>query len=226
MKTFLKGMFAAIALILVLGLLLKLVVKEHEANKPLLIPSDTTVTYHGDTARSGVITSSRPEDLLALQSKDSMILSLQSLVKKYKGKIDAAVIIKTTTTIEGKGKTEVYIDSTKTDSLYVYPVYKSTLSDRWYNALITAAEDTTILSLKTYDEYSLTLGVDKGRWYADVYNANPYSTTTNIRTYKVIPPTIKPKRWGLGATLGYGITPTQSWQPFVGVGITYTFIQF
>lgn len=210
-----------------LGLAIKLLVRHHteELTDPLTIPKDTSVIYHGDTARSQAITSGKYEDFLALQSKDSLIASLQALVRQYKGKLQEAAIIKATTSISDKGKTEITFDSTKTDSIYVYPTYTSNLGNKWYSASITSTSDSTSLDLKTYHEYSIVLGKTDNSWYADVKDASPYTAVTNVRVYKVIPPTVKLKPWSIGLTGGYGATP-KGFQPFIGAGITYTFIRF
>lgn len=210
---------------LIAGLGLKLLVQHHAPPKSsgLLVPKDTAVIYHGDTARSQAITADNSEAILALQSKDSLIVSLQALVRQYKGELKAASIIKATTTVNDKVKTVV--DSTNTDTINVYPTYTATLGDKWYSANITSNSDSTSLYFKTFHEYSLVLGKTDNKWYADVADANPHNAVTNVRVFNVTPPKITPKRFGLGVTGGYGATP-QGFQPFVGAGITYTFIQF
>lgn len=41
----------------------------------------------------------------------------------------------------------------------------------------------------------------------------------------IIQPTPKPKRWNIGITAGYGITPKGA-QPYIGVGLTYSIFSF
>ena len=36
----------------------------------------------------------------------------------------------------------------------------------------------------------------------------------------------KPKRWGVGLNVGYGITPHHGMQPYVGIGLSYNFLSF
>lgn len=209
---------------MLVGLAIKQLVQQSPvSDSKLSIPKDTAVTYHGDTARTQAITAENSEVILALQSKDSLIGSLQALVRQYKGQLSSASIIKSTTTISDKGKTT--IDSIKTDSLYVYPTYTSNLGNKWYTANIISNSDSTSLVFKTYHEYSLVLGKANNKWYADVKDANPYNAVTNVRVFNVTPPKVIPKRFGLGITTGYGVTP-QGLQPFIGAGITYTFIHF
>lgn len=36
----------------------------------------------------------------------------------------------------------------------------------------------------------------------------------------------KPKRWGVGINIGYGITPKHGMQPYIGVGVQYNLFSF
>lgn len=50
-----------------------------------------------------------------------------------------------------------------------------------------------------------------------IYQQHDYTTIT-------VPPT-KPKRWHVGITAGFGITP-RGVQPYIGAGVTYSFKSF
>lgn len=202
---------------------------ETKTDDPLVIPEDTAVVKRGDTSRSQAITASNPDDLLAIQSKDSLIVELQNVIKEYKEELRSATLVKSTIDISGKGKTEIVTDSTKLDSSYVWPTYKTLLGDKWYTANITASRDTTYLGLRIKNEYSVIVGQNKEKkWYADVINHNPHTETNYIRTFQVTPPTLqkqKDSRWSIAGTVAYGVT-NQGFQPFVGVGIAYDIIKF
>lgn len=217
---------------LILGGVIGLITnKLGKTDQTLVIPKDTAVVYRGDTARSQAITTSNPDDLLALQSKDSLIGRLQGLVKQYRKELASATVVKATTAIEAAAKTDMEIDSSyypvdTPEYTITYPTYKSSLKDKWYTADITAKRDSIRLKLSVYNEYSVVVGNDKGKWYADVLNHNPYTTTNFIRAIQIVPPKIKPKRFSVGATIGYGVVPEHGFQPFIGAGITYSLFSF
>ena len=52
-----------------------------------------------------------------------------------------------------------------------------------------------------------------------VYPRHDVATITNtIR--------LKPKRWGVGLNVGYGITPKNGMQPYIGIGVNYNLFSF
>ena len=56
-----------------------------------------------------------------------------------------------------------------------------------------------------------------------VKNDNPYSSTEELKAYKLKMP--KPKRFGLGIQGGYGIGG-YGLTPYIGIGLSYNIINF
>ena len=193
------------------------------------IPKDTAVKKTDSiTVRSGALFVHNPYEMMDIHTKDSTIAALQELVQQYKEELNSAVIIKTTTQIDAKGKTEIVRDSTLPiyDSTSVFPTYRSRLSDKWYEALMTMSKDSSILNLTVRGEYNVIIGREKEKWYADVKNLSPYSTTDYVRALQVTPPTIKKTRWTVGPQGGIGYVVPNKISPYLGVGITYNLIKF
>lgn len=172
------------------------------------------------------------EDILVMRSKDSAINALQATINSYKKKIKdggSVVVVKGETNIKDKGVTEV--DTPKGKNLYipVWPIYKSTLTNKWYTANMEMGKDSSYLNLKLINSYDVVVGKEKnGIWFADVINYNPYSSTTAMRVYKVTVPKERPKRFGFGFQGGYGTLlkgPLQ-FQPYIGAGLSYNIITF
>ena len=48
---------------------------------------------------------------------------------------------------------------------------------------------------------------------------------TVFRNIEIVKP-VRPKRFGVGVQVGYGITPTGKPQPYISIGISYNFLRF
>lgn len=183
-------------------------------------------------ARIDFLEQERTKDFLKLETQDSTISELQSLVERYKSDLKkggSATIIKTVTKIDTIIKqVEVVGDS-------IYPTYIGGVElGEWVSAQISANKDSIDLSLNIRNDYSVVfgrektgfLGLGKRQSFAEVTNHNPYTETEAIRTYSVKP--LKQSRWGLGTMVGYGISTgdnnSLSW--FVGAGLSYQLIKF
>ena len=57
----------------------------------------------------------------------------------------------------------------------------------------------------------------------NILTDNPYVGVINVRSYKT--DVQKPKRYGIGAVVGYGIC-RNGLSPIVGIGLSYSLIQF
>ena len=174
-------------------------------------------------------------DLIKLKSKDEDIQKLQQLVSNYKSKLKkqgSATIFETTTEIEDKVPTKVDSIIYPKDGLIVKkPVYNSSFNlGGWVVGSTKATEDSTQISLKVRNEYSVIIGEESQGWFkskkpfVEIINQNPYSETKSLRTYQVQLP--KPKYFGIGPIIGYGISTDFKFQPFIGVGIQYNLIKF
>lgn len=177
------------------------------------------------------------ETFLKFATKDAAIVALQADVKrmeKYLRKQGSVTNFSTSTDVSATGNTEVTENTEDPTS----PTYTSKFEQKdekgkvWAFGTIIANRDTTSISQRIFNEYSLTvgrepqgfLGLGKSKAFAEVKNLNPFSATTEIRTYQVsLPP---PKRFGLGFFAGYGIGADGTPGIVVGVGGTWTPIQF
>ena len=55
-----------------------------------------------------------------------------------------------------------------------------------------------------------------------------HTQSARITSTIPIPATSKPRRWGIGIQVGYGMTaaPRPEFHPYIGIGISYNFIRF
>ena len=182
-----------------------------------------------------VIETINPNDFIKLKSKDEDIQKLQQLVSNYKSKLKkqgSATIFETTIEIEDKVPTKVDSIVYPKDGLIVKkPVYNSSFNlGGWVVGTTKATEDSTQVSLKVKNEYSVIIGEESQGWFkprkpfVEVINKNPYSETDKLRTYQVQTPAVK--RFGIGPFVGYGIGSNFSAGVFVGVGLQYNLIRF
>jgi hypothetical protein len=177
---------------------------------------------------------------LAFKTQDTLLKELQSEVrdmKKYLKKQGSVTIIETITEYDTiyLSKGGVY------DSMFKGFITDS-INSEWidvkfgfkFDSLLDGKFkiDSTMFKLKTKDKLSLTLGLEptgflglgKGKPFAQVKNLNPYSATTNLKTYQVSP--IDPKRFGLGVFTGIVLGSGLEIKPTIGLGLTYSLIQF
>lgn len=175
------------------------------------------------------LTTSKTQDFLALRTKDSTINSLQDVVKKHEKQLKgggSAIVVKGETNISGKGTTT--IEWTKYDTINnpVFPVYKANIVNKWYSIKTRADKDTTTVDLKIINAYDVVVGREKGKWFAMVTNANPYSSTQSMRAYNVEVPKTRQKRISIAVLGGYGINLQGEvhTNPFIGVGVAYTIL--
>jgi hypothetical protein len=170
---------------------------------------------------------------------DSTVVKLQALVTKYKkqlGKKGSATVITTDAEIDISEPTIVYRDTTKPcDPVYQTDFeimgtgkYKDT---RWVWGVVTATKDSTQVGMRFHEEIDVVigqektgfLGLGKPRPFAEVTLHNPFNKVSTLRSFNVTPP--RPKRFGIGPTLSYGVGSEFVPQVFVGIGITWGIIK-
>lgn len=187
-----------------------------------------------ESSRTAVLKTNNVSDFLSIKSRDSAIVKLQLEVKKYKGELKnggSVTNINSTTNVNASGQTVVIHDTTFVlDSLIVKPVYKTELNNKWYRGEITAKEDSIHLDIQIENEYTIVLGQErigllKRKPFVEVTNKNPYTNTKTLKTYEVNN-TMKTKRIGVGAIIGYGIGSDLKLTPIVGIGLSYNLISF
>lgn len=182
-----------------------------------------------ETAKIQSLTTSKTQDFLKIKTQDSTIIVLQDVVKQYKDKLKvggSAVVVRGETNIESSGPT--IIEHTSYDSVDrpIFPVYKATINNKWYTIKTKADKDSTHIDLKIINSYDVVIGKEKGKWFANVTNHNPYSSTKSMRAYNVETEKVRQKRVNLAIFGGYGynLQGTVKSTPLIGVGLSYTIL--
>lgn len=203
-----------------------------------------------ETAKSELIVSDNTKLFLSINSKDSTIIKLQGIVeanKKTISKYGSATIFGTNTTINSTNVTDSIIlrDTIREgNTVTIYPQYQFKVNqfNDWITGSGYANKDSSHLDIKIKNEAEIVIGYSKdsgiknlfkkAKPYAIVKNKNPYTETSEFKTYAVALP--KPKRFGIGLSLsggfnfgGYSGTSLRI-QPGIqlGIGINYNLIEF
>lgn len=170
---------------------------------------------------------------------DANVIKLQVLVSKYKkqlGKKGSATVITTDAEIDITEPTVVYRDTSKPCD----PVYKTDFeimgtgkykNTKWVWGVVHATKDSTTVGMRFHEEIDVVLGEEKTgflglgkpRPFAEVTLHNPFNKVSTLKSFNVTPP--KPKRFGIGPTLSYGIGSGFVPQVFVGVGVNWNVIR-
>lgn len=179
---------------------------------------DTVQTYKDKNGRQiaaiSLLQTSQATDFIALKTKDSTIIELQETVKLYKKNLkpgSSVTLIENRTNVSTNLGTKITSrDTIRVDSfIYIYPAYAfDTNLKNWIFVCGLATRDSTHLDLTVRNKYKVVVGYEKGKLFkpkepfAEVTNENPYTETTILRAYQVSVP--KPKRLGVGVSVGYG----------------------
>lgn len=185
-----------------------------------------------DSSQQAVIqslTTQKVEDFTSIRTKDSTIKALQTLVKKYEKQIKgggSVTSVQGETNILGTGPTIIEHTNYDTISTPVFPVYTSNILNRWYTAKTRATKDSTHVDIKVINSYDVIIGKEDGKWFANVTNHNPYSSTKSMRAYNVEVPKTKQKRINLILFGGYGynLQGEVRGSPMIGAGVGYTIL--
>jgi len=188
--------------------------------------NDTLIKYRDKNgqlvARISVLESSSIDDLLKLETKDSVINKLKDEVERYKKKLK-----------EG-GSVTIIETITKFDTVTKYLVLNDTLifdySDEWVRFGGKGYCGDLEFHLQTHDEYTLAILGKRGKRYVELTNKNPYSDTKSMRTY-MRSLDYKEKRWGVGLNvgpqIGYDFLHKGLYLGVgLSVGLNYNFITF
>jgi hypothetical protein len=212
---------------------------------------DTMITYRTkdgmQVAKISLIETEKASQFLDIQSKDAVIVKLQEEVKKNKnrlGESNSVTVITNTTELNTVDTTYVTSRDTiiRNDTVFVYPEYSSLIkkglrvdSSYWISANVKANKDSTSFELGIQNSYTVVLGREKAKSFkglfkpkiafAEVTNENPYTSTKSIRAYQVKVP--KPKRFGIGIHVGYGLIldKVPIFKPYIGIGLQYNIIE-
>ncbi len=176
-----------------------------------------------EIAKREVLEFKSVKDIKNIANISKEVETLKKEVRKYKGKIKNAIIIKNETREIRRVKTEIIKDST-----IAYPIYKTSWKDRWSVGSITARTDSIVHSIKIKNEFILTLGKERNGFrkrknIATIKNLNPNTSTEEVITFDVTP---KYKKFAVGVGGGVGFTNFETTTPFLGVGVYYTIFRF
>lgn len=176
---------------------------------------------------------------IKLNTADSTIIRLQTLVSKYKKQLSkkgSATVITTDAEIDITEPTIVYRDTSKPCD----PVYKTNFEimgtgkyekTKWVWGVVEATKDSTTVGMRFHEEIDVVigqektgfLGLGKPKPFAEVTLYNPFNKVSTLRSYSRTP--LPAKKFGIGPTLSYGIGSGFTPQIFVGVGINWSIIK-
>lgn len=118
---------------------------------------------------------------------------------------------------------------------YLHPIPKDSIIVRYETRLLPSVRDTS-MQIGCTDSVRVEIPITQKRYADSTYTAwvSGYSPTLDsIHIYPrhevvTITNTIrqKPKRWGVGLNVGYGFTPKNGMQPYVGIGMSYNLFTF
>lgn len=199
-------------------------------NDTLKVWKDKDGLNHGSI---GVITTTDPKDFINLPTNDPEIKRLQAEVEKYRKQIKnrgSVTTVTSNTSADIKVPTVVVQQPQDPN----FPIYRSKFDlDGWIYGTVEARKDSTLISPRIRNEYTVVigqekqgfLGLGKPKPFVEVVNKNPYTETTQLRTYQV-DDTRRKSHWNFGLYGGYGATLVKKEVvvgPQVGGGITYNF---
>lgn len=151
----------------------------------------------------------------------SILFNIMLLVERHS---QERVITSSDTTRGTVIDTIPYLYPTPVDSVVVRYVTERlpTVRDTVHSIFIDSVAVEIPITQKQYADSTYTAWVSGYKPSLDsiyVYPRHDVVTITNtIR--------LKPKRWGVGLNVGYGITPKNGMQPYIGIGVNYNLFSF
>lgn len=151
----------------------------------------------------------------------SILFNIMLLVERHS---QERVITSSDTTRATVIDTVPYLYPTPIDSVVVRYVTERlpTVRDTVHSIFIDSVAVEIPITQKQYADSTYTAWVSGYKPSLDsiyVYPRHDVVTITNtIR--------LKPKRWGVGLNVGYGITPKNGMQPYIGIGVNYNLFSF
>lgn len=216
-------------LLIIIGLLLIKQTCNRSENKKIVnnLHSELTsyINKNGEQVSTiNQITSERIKDFLKIDSQDSLIKELQKQVKDYKKQINSGGSVTVVTGETNVIETVVtHYDTIFQSSIDTYYLQRRfSFEDRWIDLNGIVRDDSTTFNLKVRNEYTFVVGKKKGNHFVEIINHNPYSVTTDMKSYTTLIPI---KKFGIGFQIGYGLT-LKGFSPYVGIGLNYSFIRF
>lgn len=194
--------------------------------------NDSMITFKDQQGLSHserqIIETGNPIDFLNLKTKDIQISNLQAEVAKYKkqlGKGGSVTLLGTSTTIDTS-----YV---KNDNPCEGKIFKweDSIKNKWIDWEYSVLDKNVAFHLTTRDSLSIVNKQLKQGWfkrpkyYSEVTNFNPYSSTKSLITYKVVND-YKSKNFHVGPAFIYGIGDNFKIGWFAGVGVMWTPLNF
>ena len=191
--------------------------------------ADTLSTYKDKDGNNVTmiqsLVSGRAKDIRELATSDSTILALKKVIRENEKKLKdkgSVTVFETKTDIDTVFQTEVRFEKDSLNPIY----YTKVNLDGWILGEVTAKVDSILLNLKIRNSYAIVVGEEKQglfkkkKPFASVTNYNPYSETSDLRTYQVDLP--RKRRFHIGPSA----LVTLKGDIVIGGGITYSFISF
>lgn len=181
-----------------------------------------------------MLVASNEKYLLDMESRDSTIIKLQSVVKDYKGKLSSASVIGVSTTSGGTTTTIITrVDTVRSPlgEVTVYPTYQTSWDTRWSKGFIIATKDTIQRQDSIRNEFEITQGFKKRNGLfkprvpvVNIKNLNPNTVTNELRSF-----TLKEeqKRFSIGVGImhGYDISTFRR-TTVIGINGSFTIFRF
>ena len=188
--------------------------------------------YHLTRTEQELITERqlRKQDVIDKETLKALNIKQTNEITKLKLRIDTLL-----KDVEHNGEI-IVVQNARMDSLgIVQPTvaqkaiklpFRFEMSDTWLKLKGDFDENGKLgVALKMDVSVDLITGINKKTKAptASLMTDNPYIKTINIRSYKTDTP--KPRRYGIGAVVGWGVT-NEGFSPFVGVGLSYNLLTF
>lgn len=195
---------------------------------------DTLVQYRDKngtlSSKVRVLEVLNANQLLELNTNKQTLIRLQDELKIQQGRVTNSVGFSGQTKFDTIIKTEIkYVYDTifQDGDTILVPLKKYAVhhNDRWIGVNFDSDSSNTTVSIQVENEYTVSLVKKKKKYEAIVKNYNPYSSVSEISAVSLqgFP---RPKKFGLGVHLGYGINSSFRVQPYIGVGVSYNVIRF
>lgn len=195
---------------------------------------DTLVQYRD---KNGVLSSKvkvlevlNKNQILELNTNKQTLIRLQDELKVQQGRVTNSVGFSGQTKFDTIIKTEIkYVYDTifQDGDTILIPLKKYAVhhNDRWIGVNFDSDSSNTTISIQVENEYTVSLVKKKKKYEAIVKNYNPYSSVSEISAVSLqgFP---RPKKFGLGVHVGYGINSSFRVAPYIGIGLSYNVIRF
>lgn len=178
------------------------------------------------TAKVNLLVDKDIKNILSIKSQDQIIKTLQDEIKKNKkiiSKGGSVTVFSTTTTYTSQLHNDSIVNSNGNDSISncTCTYYSSSIDSTWVVYKITSKRDSTKLSLRIKNEYSVVIGSEKINLFkrkpvAFVTTKNPYDDIKSMKAFEV--EDTRKRLVNISIQAGYGIT-LKGMSPYVGIGM-------